>query len=298
MKDPAFLFYSNDFYEGTRTMLPQERACYIDLLIYQHQHGAISIDLEKILRYCTGIDEATLIATLEAKFEKTEKGWINKRLNEEIFGRETAKKRQSISGKIGQFWKKAKAILNENDFAKLRQIFVNNDDIITFIDNNDINESTLKATLKVTLKAPLKKDYIYTIGTDIEKDRDKEKGGMGEKTIRERKGETREPSNEKVQFAEFVSMTNVEYSTLVTELGDADTKRCIEILDNYKGSKGQKYKSDYRAIRSWVTKALNEEKTRQGINNQKTNVKNEQNKQSGAALGRVATSEQHRAISL
>ena len=85
MKDPAFLFYSNDFYEGTRTMLPQERACYIDLLIYQHQHGAISIDLEKILRYCTGIDESTLIATLEAKFEKTEKGWINKRLNEEIF---------------------------------------------------------------------------------------------------------------------------------------------------------------------------------------------------------------------
>ena len=37
MKDPAFLFYSKDFYEGTRTMLPEERACYIDLMIYQHQ---------------------------------------------------------------------------------------------------------------------------------------------------------------------------------------------------------------------------------------------------------------------
>ena len=32
MKDPAFLFYSKDFYEGTRTMLPEERACYIDLM--------------------------------------------------------------------------------------------------------------------------------------------------------------------------------------------------------------------------------------------------------------------------
>lgn len=36
----------------------------------------------------------------------------------------------------------------------------------------------------------------------------------------------------------------------------------------------------------------------QSFNNQKTTVKNEQNKQSGAALGRVATSDQHRAISL
>ena len=36
----------------------------------------------------------------------------------------------------------------------------------------------------------------------------------------------------------------------------------------------------------------------QSFNNQKTTVKNEQNKQSGAALGRVATSDQHRAVTL
>jgi len=41
MKDPAFLFYSKDFYEGTRTMLPEERACYIDLMIYQMLHTKI-----------------------------------------------------------------------------------------------------------------------------------------------------------------------------------------------------------------------------------------------------------------
>jgi len=37
-KDSAFLFYSNDFYEGTRTMFPEKRACLIDLMIYQHKH--------------------------------------------------------------------------------------------------------------------------------------------------------------------------------------------------------------------------------------------------------------------
>jgi hypothetical protein len=36
----------------------------------------------------------------------------------------------------------------------------------------------------------------------------------------------------------------------------------VEILDNYKGSTGKKYKSDYRAILSWCVDKLNEEKSR------------------------------------
>lgn len=66
-KDPAFLFYSKDFYEGTRMMLPEERACFIDLMIYQHQNGFIPDDKRRLMMYCSGIDEATLEATLEAK---------------------------------------------------------------------------------------------------------------------------------------------------------------------------------------------------------------------------------------
>ena len=57
---------------------------------------------------------------------------------------------------------------------------------------------------------------------------------------------------EKVQFAEFVSMTNVEYQRLIDTYGEADTKLMIEKLNNYKGAHGKKYKSDYRAILSWV----------------------------------------------
>ena len=75
MKDPAFLFYSKDFYEGTRMMLPEERACYMDLLVYQHQNGSIPTDLKRVLMYCNGVDLATLEATLEAKFELVDEGW-------------------------------------------------------------------------------------------------------------------------------------------------------------------------------------------------------------------------------
>lgn len=53
-------------------------------------------------------------------------------------------------------------------------------------------------------------------------------------------------------YAEFVKMTEKEYNTLVEKHGEELTNKMIEVLDNYKGSKGKKYKSDYRAILSWV----------------------------------------------
>ena len=69
----------------------------------------------------------------------------------------------------------------------------------------------------------------------------------------------------KVQYAEFVSMTNVQYETLIAKFGEAKTKGCIEILDNYKGSTGKKYKDDYRTILNWVGERYDErQKNRPG----------------------------------
>jgi len=45
----------------------------------------------------------------------------------------------------------------------------------------------------------------------------------------------------------------------VAKLGEDGAKRCIEILDNYKGSHGKKYKSDYRTILNWVVQRYDEE---------------------------------------
>lgn len=57
---------------------------------------------------------------------------------------------------------------------------------------------------------------------------------------------------EKIHFADFVTMTNAEYEKLVSTYSKEFADQCINILDNYKGSKGKEYKSDYRAILSWV----------------------------------------------
>jgi hypothetical protein len=63
-----------------------------------------------------------------------------------------------------------------------------------------------------------------------------------------------------IQYAEFVKMKESEYNKLVEEHGEPLTKKMIEVLDNYKGANGKKYKSDYRAILNWVADKVKGEK--------------------------------------
>jgi len=90
-----------------------------------------------------------------------------------------------------------------------------------------------------------KNDVIVTSrdGTDIdiEIDKDKEK---------------------KKRVAEFVTLTETQIKKLVEKHGQAATQWFIETLNNYKGSKGTKYKSDYHAILKWVVKAYEKESTK------------------------------------
>ena len=69
--------------------------------------------------------------------------------------------------------------------------------------------------------------------------------------------------SKKLKFAEFVSMTQAEHDSLVAKYGDATTNELVQILDNYKGSTGKTYKSDYRAILGWVTDKWNEDQQKQ-----------------------------------
>jgi len=85
---------------------------------------------------------------------------------------------------------------------------------------------------------------------DLELELKKEK----ELELKKKPKKEKSPSPEKkTSFAEFVTLTQPEYDMLTAKLGNEQAvKDCIDILDNYKGSSGKKYKSDYRAILSWV----------------------------------------------
>lgn len=67
---------------------------------------------------------------------------------------------------------------------------------------------------------------------------------------------------EKKRYADFVTLTEDEHSKLVGQYGETVVQWCIEKLDNYKGSMGKKYASDYKAILSWVIKSYHEEQSK------------------------------------
>jgi len=67
------------------------------------------------------------------------------------------------------------------------------------------------------------------------------------------------PKPEKKKYAEFVMLTEDEYGKLVEKFGEEAAKRMIEVLDNYKGSSGKKYASDYRTILNWVWERVRDE---------------------------------------
>lgn len=192
MKDPAFLFYSNDFLSGTMLMSNEEVGIYIKLLCLQHQQGHLKEE-----------DMLSIGATKKifSKFIKDDEGnYYNERLEYEANKRKAySESRKNNRKKKETYGKDMFNICNSYE---------------EHMENENINKNNIKNNSK--------------------------KDSKGKK------------EEEKIHFADFVIMTNVEHEKLVSTYGTEFTDQCIEILDNYKGSKGKEYKSDYRAILSWV----------------------------------------------
>ena len=63
----------------------------------------------------------------------------------------------------------------------------------------------------------------------------------------------------KDKYLDFVFLTKDEYNKLIDRFGKNQTDGMMEILNNYIGSKGDKYKSHYYAMVGWVLKRWNED---------------------------------------
>lgn len=81
-KNPAFLFYPNDFIAGTNLMTNEQVGKYIRLLCYQYGQGHLSE--EDMIVVCGSYDKKIF-----SKFKQDEKGsYYNERLEEEISKRQ------------------------------------------------------------------------------------------------------------------------------------------------------------------------------------------------------------------
>ena len=88
-KDPAFLFYSSDFYTGTAFMSDEQVGKYIRLLCLQHQHG--HLDAGAMQKLCGGIADAAILD----KFLVDDDGkYYNQRLDIEIDKRKKHSEKQ------------------------------------------------------------------------------------------------------------------------------------------------------------------------------------------------------------
>jgi predicted phage replisome organizer len=63
-----------------------------------------------------------------------------------------------------------------------------------------------------------------------------------------------------ISYSDNVKLTEKEYNSLIAKYGNTNTQKFIEKLENYKGATGKKYKSDYKAILSWVVDAIDKGK--------------------------------------
>ena len=84
-------------------------------------------------------------ATLQAKFKLTDKGWLNIKLRRWLSSDKNIRKKQSINGTIGQFWKKAKAILSANDYTTLYKSLSKKEkkELFEIIKDIEVSEATL-----------------------------------------------------------------------------------------------------------------------------------------------------------
>lgn len=105
-KDPAVLWYWNDWGGGTRTLSRHLKGCYIDLLEAQFNSGHLSLEEIKTV---LGADFGNAWPTLQKKFKKDENGlFFNDRTEQEILKRKafTESRRESL-------------VKNENDMVKI-----------------------------------------------------------------------------------------------------------------------------------------------------------------------------------
>lgn len=128
-KDPAFLFYTQDFYVGTAFLTHAQVGKYIRLICAQHQHGRLSE--ERIMHICGDMDPAVL-----DKFSKDQDGnYYNVRLEAEIEKRK--KFSESRRGNIKKRWEKNTSEIQVNNTSNTLE-YTSEDTSVIHMENENI----------------------------------------------------------------------------------------------------------------------------------------------------------------
>jgi len=127
--------------------------------------------------------------------------------------------------------------------------------------------SLLENELMIVKKTDHKKTTLEVLNYCIYQDTEttKEPRKNRERTAKEprkdlNKNDKNDKNENKLVYAEKVYLLEIEYQTLITKYGEADTAAMIEKLNFYKMANGKEYDSDYGAVNSWVAKEILKQK--------------------------------------
>ena len=136
-KDPAFLFYPQDFITGTMFMNNEQVGLYVRLLCAQHQHGGI---IDKDLFNQT----VQNVKIVKDKFIESEDGFYNQRLMDEMVKRK--KKSTNLSLNALKRWEKEKECKG-NAIALPKHMPIENE-------NEDVNVNVIKKNKRDFFQKP------------------------------------------------------------------------------------------------------------------------------------------------
>ena len=135
-KDPAFLFYSKDWLEGTAEMTPDEKGVYVDLLAHQHQKGSLPPETKRLAKLA-GISESEFLLIwkdLATKFLPNGSGrLVNRKLNGIVSERQDKGWRNKIIGTLASIIRYSGQTYETN--AKVKKTF-KVDDFLACTDQN------------------------------------------------------------------------------------------------------------------------------------------------------------------
>lgn len=141
-KDPAFLFYSKDWLEGTAEMTAEEKGVYIDLLAHQHQKKTLPSDTKRLAKM-VGLSEIEFLKiweVLKFKFNRSDDRLVNQKLNDITSERSLKSHTNRITSKFATLIRSVKHIPKE-DVETLKKSFK-----ITDFDHLPTEEATERLT--------------------------------------------------------------------------------------------------------------------------------------------------------
>lgn len=164
-KDPAFLFYSKDWIDGTAEMTSAEKGVYIDLLAYQHQRGDLPNEIKRLC-ILTRLPENEFLAiweTIKLKFVIEGDRMYNRKLTDCMTERSTKGLRNKIIGTFAGLLRKSN--LDKNQYKAIKEMFKVED--FTNTDTERITER-LTEWLALCLKSieDANANTIYTISIE------------------------------------------------------------------------------------------------------------------------------------